>query len=224
MDDAANDISTVKQGVDDIQAIEKTFSLPPGFFDSLLKEDDWSVVIKCHSLLESAVSRLLTLYFGKHALNSIFTRLEMSNTATGKIAFISALGLLGKPQQNFIRKLSDLRNNYAHDITYASTPLTELLQKLDANQRKSIVNSLNIRLLSITSGNKEVKGAEMVMKYPKNVIWSSTLICLSDVWLESVAAVKRNEIISEHIKGLRKPIWLSPKGVSLDLDLHSGKA
>lgn len=220
--DAANDIPTVKQGVDDIQAIEKTFSLTPGFFDSLRKEDDWSVVIKCHSLLESAVSRLLTLYFGNHALDSVFTRLEMSSTTTGKIAFISALGLLGKPQVNFIRKLSDLRNKYAHDITYASIPLTELLQKFDANQRKSVVNSLNIRLLSITSENKEVKGADMVLQYPKLVIWSSTLICLSDVWLESVAAVKRNEIISEHIKGLQKPIALSPKGVSLDL--HSGNA
>jgi len=34
--------------------------LPDDFYNNLLKEDDWSFVIKLHSLIEASVTHLLT--------------------------------------------------------------------------------------------------------------------------------------------------------------------
>jgi hypothetical protein len=95
---------------DSIGRLESDCGLPEGFCVNLLQEDDWSFVIKMHSLLETAVSQLLTNALGRNELADIFAALEMSNTKTGKIAFASALGLLPKQHLDFIRSLSELRN------------------------------------------------------------------------------------------------------------------
>ena len=100
---------------DSIGRLESDCGLPEGFCN-LMQEDDWSFVIKMHSLLETAVSQLLTNALGRNELAYIFAALEMSNTKTGKIAFASALGLLPKQHLDFIRSLSELRNQLVHRV------------------------------------------------------------------------------------------------------------
>lgn len=86
----------MKQGIDDLAALEEAFGLPKGFIDSLINEDDWSLIIKSHALLESACADMLCHYFGKYELGDIFAHLDLSNKKSGKTAFISALKLLRK--------------------------------------------------------------------------------------------------------------------------------
>ena len=43
----------------DVENLEKTLGMPPGFLSRLVEEDDWSFVIKSHALIESALSYLL---------------------------------------------------------------------------------------------------------------------------------------------------------------------
>lgn len=212
-----DDEAVVLQGVDDVAAIEQEFSLPRGFFDSLVKEDEWSLVIKCHALLESATSRMLTLYFGKRCLNDIFTRMELSNRQTGKAAFISQLELLGSQQRAFISHLSELRNQLVHNVSNTSVSLPELLASLPAKKRSGYVGSLNIRVESIVANGSKVTGDDLVLKFTKHVIWSSTLICLSDIWAQCVFAVKRNELIGQFMKEVT-PRTIDPRTVSLSLD------
>lgn len=44
---------SIKQGIDDLNALEDEFGIPRGYIDSLHNEDDWSLIIKAHALLES---------------------------------------------------------------------------------------------------------------------------------------------------------------------------
>jgi hypothetical protein len=61
---------------DSIGRLESDCGLPEGFCVNLLQEDDWSFVIKMHSLLETAVSQLLTNALGRNELADIFAALE----------------------------------------------------------------------------------------------------------------------------------------------------
>lgn len=110
----------MKQGIDDLAALEEAFGLPPRFIDNLINDDDWSLVIKSHALLESACADMLCHYFGKYELADIFAQLDMSNKKYGKAAFISSLNLLSKPERRFISELSELRNELVHNASIDS--------------------------------------------------------------------------------------------------------
>lgn len=73
---------------------EKDIGLPAGFLVNLLiKEDDWSFIIKLHALVEAAVSHLLATICGEELL-TVFTRLQLSSETVGKLAFAKALHTL----------------------------------------------------------------------------------------------------------------------------------
>ena len=82
-------------------------------------------MIKLHALLETAVSQLLVNALARKELADVFASLEMSNTKTGKLAFVKALELVPKAHLDFIRALSELRNQLAHRVTNVSFNMTE---------------------------------------------------------------------------------------------------
>lgn len=115
---------------------EKELNLPNGFFLNLLiKEDDWSFTIKLHALVEAAVSHLLASICGDRLLD-IFTRLELSSDTIGKVAFAKALDVLDKDERTFVRKLSEIRNSFAHDVRKAGATLANYVAGLNNDQLK----------------------------------------------------------------------------------------
>ena len=101
---------------DSLGRLERDCDLPSGFCLGLLRESDWSFVIKLHALLETAVSQLLIYSLARKELADVFASLEMSHSKTGKLAFVKALGLLPKAHLDFIRALSELRNQLVHRV------------------------------------------------------------------------------------------------------------
>ena len=93
-----------------ISNIERRTGVPKGFFETLKAEDDWSFVIKSHALIEAACAEFLTARFGDYELLEVFSRLELSNKRTGKIAFLKELSLLNDDERRFVTELSELRN------------------------------------------------------------------------------------------------------------------
>ena len=110
---------------DSLGRLEHDSGLPSGFCLALLQENDWSFVIKLHALLETAVSQLLVHALGGEELVDVFSALEMSNTKTGKLAFVKTLGLLPKAHLEFIRALSELRNQLVHRIRNVNFNMNE---------------------------------------------------------------------------------------------------
>lgn len=58
-------------------------SLHPDFLSKLQGDDDWSFVVKLHSLMEIAISQLVSEHFGSK-LEGVFHHLEMGKNNMGK--------------------------------------------------------------------------------------------------------------------------------------------
>jgi hypothetical protein len=80
-------------------------------------EKDWTLVVKAHAMLETALNTVLLAELGRPELEPIIAKLETSNMATGKVAFAKALNMfLSKSSPVFIQQLSELRNFCVHDF------------------------------------------------------------------------------------------------------------
>lgn len=188
------------QGTDDLGALEEAFGLPRKFIDNLINEDDWSLVIKSHALLESACADMLCHYFGKYELADIFAQMDMSNKRYGKIAFISALNLLSKAERRFISELSELRNTLVHNASNVTFSLSNYFSSLPKETQKRLFSALNLRLEQVSVRDELIEGVNLLIKEPKVVIWSSLTLCLSRIYIQDVFAIKRNELVDGAIK------------------------
>lgn len=117
--------------------LESNIGVEQGFFERLLGEDDWSFVIKLHAVFEAVVTHLLTYHFKEEALRDVFARLELSNKTTGKIAFMKAIGWMGKDHRRYISSLSELRNTLVHDVRNCSFNLKEMVGKYSEKELKA---------------------------------------------------------------------------------------
>lgn len=210
---------TMKQGIDDLAALEEAFGLPKGFIDSLINEDDWSLIIKSHALLESACADMLCHYFGKYELGDIFAHLDMSNKKCGKTAFISALKLLSKAERRFISELSELRNMLVHNASNVTFSLEKHFSSLTKEKQKSLHSALNLRLERISSKNEIIEGVNLLIKTPKAVIWSSLTQCLSSIYIQDVFAIKRNELLNDALEKIKiaGPIEIRQEDIPLTI-------
>jgi hypothetical protein len=119
-----------------IYELERKLTLPSGFCELLMSEDDWSFVIKTHALFEAALSQLLSHHLGKPELLDILSRLETSNTSTGKLAIAKALGYLEEEERRLIKSWSELRNALVHDVTNTSFNLKAHIMLMAPNNQK----------------------------------------------------------------------------------------
>ena len=51
-----------------IAELEEDLGLPDGFYQTLRSESDWALIIKCHAIVESALTYLLTTVTAAPAL------------------------------------------------------------------------------------------------------------------------------------------------------------
>jgi hypothetical protein len=119
-----------------ILELETKIGVRENFFKDLLAEDDWSFVIKLHALFEAACTHLLLFHFKEPELTNIFARLELSNKATGKIAFLDKLELLGKEHRRLVAALSEMRNSLVHDVRNAEFSVEGMVARFDSTALK----------------------------------------------------------------------------------------
>jgi hypothetical protein len=123
-----------------IRAVDIQYNLGGGFLLHLYQEDDWSFVIKAHALIEAAVSQLLTQHVGDTRLSEVFERLELSNTQTGRLAFVKALNLLSDNERRFVRGFSELRNRLVHNVHNVRFRFADDLVVMGTNQRTAFLD------------------------------------------------------------------------------------
>ena len=121
----------------EISDYENKVGVPEGFFYDLQNENDWSFIIKLHALIESACTQLLTFHFNDDELKDIFSRLELSNKTTGKVAFLKKCNLLGEEYRRYICSLSELRNQLVHNIDNCNYSLTDMINKFSESELKT---------------------------------------------------------------------------------------
>jgi hypothetical protein len=156
--------------------LEDTLGLPAGFCEGLLREDDWSFVIKLHAILEAAVTTILVEKMGYAALQPVFARIEMSQEGSGKLAFAEAVSLLDGIDRRFIRKLSELRNQLVHRIQNVSFTVRSHVDALDTNQKESFVKAFG---LWNSEDNILPRLHKYAMAHPKDFVWQGGLMILA---------------------------------------------
>jgi len=106
-------------------------------------EDDWTLIVKLHAMIETGLNGALLRELEKPALATIVAKLDTSNQATGKVAFAKALGILSDPSAKFIQQLSELRNKCVHDVRNFNFNLIKYLGELKEERRKEILKHVN---------------------------------------------------------------------------------
>jgi hypothetical protein len=101
-------------------------------------KDDWTLIVKLHAMIETALNGALMRELEKPALDSIIAKLDTSNQSTGKIALAKALGILPKASVTFIQKLSELRNLCVHDIRNFEFNLIDHLTRLEPTKQAEL--------------------------------------------------------------------------------------
>lgn len=176
------------------KALEKELSIRPGFLQALYKEDDWSFVIKGHAFIEAATTHLLVSLTGDKKLRHVFSKLELSNVTTGKLAFLKAMGKLNEKERRFIRKFSELRNMLVHDISQIDFELTAYISSMDKNQQRSFAKAFSYFSVGdeFEINGQKISVEEYVIRAPKTAIWFSLILFSGIVYLlHDTASLKR---------------------------------
>ncbi|WP_409522339.1 hypothetical protein [Nitrincola sp. MINF-07-Sa-05] len=163
-----------------VPLLEEKLGIEPGFFDSLDndEENDWSFIIKMHALIEAAISHLLTEHLGKAGLADIFSRLDMSNKATGKAAFIKSLGLLDEAERRFISSFSELRNKLVHDVKNVNFDLAEHVENMNSKERDIFLKNFNLLSTEVTDDVRNLFRFD-----PRQAVWYASMALLGIVYL-----------------------------------------
>lgn len=181
--------------------LEKRLGAPTGALTSLPQQDDWSTVIKCHALIEGAVSGMLSAALDER-LRKIFNMLELGREDTGKLAFAKSLDMLTAEQRGFVRELSKIRNLLAHDLKHLDFTLDVYVEKMqDSARRKQFVAALCFGL----NPEKSQEWYDFVRKNLKAGLLSATLRLIVHAIQEGeVAAIDKEEsknALNDMIKG-----------------------
>jgi hypothetical protein len=184
-----------------IAELEKELGLPNDFYLNLEKDDDWSFVIKLHALLEAAISGLLVEVLGYQELLEVISQLEMSNNTTGKIALVKALGLLDSEYRTFIRKLSEIRNKFVHDVSNVGITLQEYVNR--PGQLDALTKAFSLGIEKIEFDERKLENKEYMAEDPKHFIWLAGATCLGVIYMKKLNQVdlRRLKDIKEHKLG-----------------------
>lgn len=167
--------------------MRETLGISDFFLDRLKTDDDWTFIIKAHSMIEAALSHTIPRFFEDSALYPIFSRLDTSNNKTGKIAFASALGILPKEAIVFIKNFSTMRNLCAHQPKHFEFNIRKYLDQMSEKERYTWANqcAFEKQYPLVEISNQEVRVAQC-LNNPRLSLLHSTNIILNYLHCEEI--------------------------------------
>lgn len=167
---------------------EDRIGLRSGFFNKLIKEDDWSFVIKLHAFVEACLTNAIFSALGRPELEDIVARLDTSNNQFGKLAFIKRLEMLSKPQRRFVVALSELRNDLVHNIRTVDFSFNQYMSAMTDEKRYQFCVALSLDEMFEPEGEpNELRLISFVNEVPKFGIGCAASIVVSDLLLHANA-------------------------------------
>jgi hypothetical protein len=157
----------------------------------LLKDDDWSLVIKSHAMLEAIVTNLIIAKTKEAQLKSIVERLPLHDSQIGKLAITKQYGLLTNGQLRFIRRASELRNELVHKLENIDFRFENYVASMDGNQRKAWSESLTWHSLGTEAAEAWAKAA---VDNTKVAFWFSIFMLVTIVVLDSESLKMQEEL------------------------------
>ena len=169
-----------------IKRFQSEIDVDPKFLQSLLRESDWSFVIKAHAFFEAAFNHVLLEAIEKDELQDVIPWLELSGTKTGKLAFAKAMGILDEAERRFVRSFSELRNSLVHDIHNVNFNFEKYVNNLDPNQLKVFRKTYSYFYKTdiLEHEGKTYKIEEFVTSHPKTAVWFCVIIFATTMYLK----------------------------------------
>lgn len=109
-----------------VSEVLQQIGLNRDFVIELLREDDWSYVIKANALSEAAVTRAIVRRLGEDT-DDFVTGLSMSQ----RLKLAEGLSLFPRESLQGARGLTKLRNRLAHDVTKVDFTFSAYLEDSD---------------------------------------------------------------------------------------------
>ena len=158
--------------------ISSSLSLPDKFLEKLPLDDDWSLIVKLHAMVEAGLNNAILAKLGAPDLKRIVAKLDTSNTATGKIAFALSLGIISKPSFIFIKDLSELRNHCVHNPKHFAFRIADHLKTLPEKERNALVSHIaNALQKPGADGQVSKKTKAVIAGDPAfGITWASLLV------------------------------------------------
>lgn len=191
---------------DQVLRFEKQLGLPKGFYERLLREDDWSFVIKLSALFEGACTHVLTTRLHAPKLVDAFAHLDLLNSKVGKVALLRELDAVSPEQASIIRHVGELRNMLAHNVRNVSFSFTEHVAHLDKNQIDKLTKNFGNGLYeTLEIGDQCVTREKFVQENPKLSLWLTAAEVIACLYLEfKVAELHVKQIATAEFKMLIK--------------------
>lgn len=177
-----------------IYRLEADLGLPKNFLLDLEQQDDWSMIIKGHSLIEAAVNRVLSESLDKPALASVIENMNLGGGRTGKLAFVEALGLLPDSLFRFVAGFAQLRNAAIHRVENVQFTFSEHVRGLSKEQTSAFVEWMRVgELAGVVRDGKTYSRRDFVLAFPKYTAWAGLVWTLVYIFLTktSLASDKR---------------------------------
>ncbi len=180
-----------------VNELESHIGIRPGFFNELIREDDWGFVIKLHAFVESCITYAICTRLGQPELEDVIARLDTSNNQTGKLAFAKKLGILNKPQRRYVTTLSQLRNNLVHDVRAVDFSLKSYMDELSAEQHYQFCVALSLdEIFEPLSEPDEIRIVSYVNEVPKFGIAYAGSIVIAKLLLHSHLGDQNKELLN----------------------------
>lgn len=189
-----------------INELENELGLPKGFYFNISEDDDWSFIIKLHSLIEATVTNCVVNALGDKRLENLIASLPLNNKRTGKMGFIVALDLMPREGVDLISKLSEIRNSLVHKVSNTNFSLEKYIASSDRKSLKEFVKIFGWGfpdkfIDAYSKSEKKVFSREDFVKAePKINIWVTTIHCLDNLYLQKENKIlrrKTDELIKE---------------------------
>jgi hypothetical protein len=192
----------MKDGVlTEVEALTEKLELPKKFYERLLREDDWSFVIKLNALVEAACCDALAARLHAPELATCFATLDLGHTKHGKVALLRSLKALTKEQSMVLQLLYELRNKLAHSVSTVDFTFSDHVQAMKKEQLNSFVKRLSY---GVKPNPKFQSVEEFVTLNPKTSLWLSTAVVLACLHVENdLASVRLTDIALEQLAKAR---------------------
>lgn len=192
----------------EIASFEHRLGLPKSFYSRLLKEDDWSFVIKLNALFEAACAHALITRLAAPELIDQFARLELADRDRGKVKFLSTLGCISDEQAKFLKRLAELRNALAHNVSQVSFTFDDYVIGLDSNQKKQLAKDFGHGCNDpIPIEGKKIPLAKFAVENTKLMIWLTAAEILACLHLEyEIAEIRlKGAALDEYWRSIVEP-------------------
>ena len=172
-----------KNAYEAAQLISKELSLPNDFAVCLLRDDDWSFVLKSHALIEACVMHAFDARFQERSIRKFLKDLSMAK----RVDLAQQLGVLSEDMLGPIRTLSRIRNDLAHDVEQVKFTFDTYLANSDKR------NAFHGNFLRNPSGTFEIGGKKVqrrtfLRENPKWSIIEFLIELLVEVYLQQQKA------------------------------------